>query len=89
LSKIIKIIDYLYSIDHSTGTDRGYYLYIETSHPQTPGQKARLISPKYSRSSSVCLRFYYHMFGQSIGTLNVLLAGTQPLLWTKRYKKIK
>jgi hypothetical protein len=71
--------------DHTTGTDRGYYLYIETSSPQKPGQKARIVSPKYAPSSSVCLKFHYHMYGASIGTLNVLLASTKQLLWTKRY----
>ncbi len=70
-------------VDHSTGTDQGYYLYIETSHPQTPGQKARIISPLYY-PSTVCLRFHYHMFGPSIGSLNVLIAGKQQILWTKR-----
>jgi hypothetical protein len=72
-------------IDHTTGTDHGYYLYIETSFPQSQGQKARIISPMYSPSSSVCLRFYYHMFGPSIGVLNVLMAGTKQILWSKRY----
>ena len=43
----------------------------------------------YSPSSSVCLRFYYHMFGPSIGTLNVLLATTKTVLWTKKYIKIR
>ncbi|CAF4185562.1 unnamed protein product, partial [Rotaria sp. Silwood2] len=71
------------STDHTTGTDRGYYLYIETSSPQIAGQKARIISPMYTPSSSICLKFYYHMYGPSIGILNVLIAGTQRLLWTK------
>ncbi len=70
--------------DHTTQTARGYYLHIETSAPQTPGQKARIVSPMYTPSSSVCLRFYYHMFGPSIGTLNILIAGSTQLLWTQR-----
>lgn len=74
----------MYFIDHSTGTDQGYYMYIETSFPQSTGQKARLLSPKYTGSSSVCLRFYYHMFGASIGSLNILIAGKPSYLWTKR-----
>ncbi|UJR31098.1 hypothetical protein I4U23_018606, partial [Adineta vaga] len=71
------------STDHTTGTDRGYYLYIETSSPQKPGDKARIVSPMYAASSSVCLKFHYHMYGASIGTLNVLMANTKQLLWTK------
>ncbi len=78
----------MYSVDHSTGTDRGYYLYIDASDPQSSGKKARLLSPMYS-PSTVCLRFYYYMFGPSTGTLNVLIAGQQKALWIKRYKKKK
>ena len=74
----------MYYTDHTTGTDQGYYLYIESSFPQMSGQKARIISPMYY-PSSICLRFYYHMFGPSTGTLKVLLVGTQQTLWTKRY----
>ena len=86
ISKII--IFFIKYVDHTTQTDHGYYLYIETSHPQISGQKARIISPMYSlssSSSSVCFRFYYHMFGSSIGTLNFLMTSTKQILWTKRY----
>ena len=75
---------FCFYIDHTTGTDRGYYLYIETSLPQTTGQKARIVSPMYSSSSSVCVKFYYHMYGASIGTLNVLMASSKQVIWSKR-----
>ncbi|CAF4840990.1 unnamed protein product, partial [Rotaria sp. Silwood1] len=57
--------------DHTTGT--GYYIYIEASLPQKPGDRAWLASPLISPTTSSCLVFYYHMFGPDIGTLNVML----------------
>ena len=46
-------------------------MYIETSYPVTAGKKARLASPTYSSTTGKCLSFWYHMYGSSIGTLNV------------------
>lgn len=45
----------------------------QTSFPQTPNQKARLISPTYPKTlgDGDCFKFWYHLYGQSIGTLNV------------------
>ena len=48
----------------------GHYMFIEASG-RTLGQKARLISPKYTDSSAMCLQFFYHMYGSGIGILNV------------------
>lgn len=47
-------------------------MYIETSSPRRPGDVARLISSGFlPRFTRVCLRFWYHMYGSSIGTLTV------------------
>ena len=48
-------------------------MYIETSAPRSIGQVARLMSPAYNKwSTPVCtLTFWYHMYGGTIGTLNV------------------
>ena len=48
-------------------------MYIETSSPRQYGDNAKL---EFSVSSSdigklACLRFYYHMYGDTINTLNV------------------
>ncbi|XP_078360420.1 MAM and LDL-receptor class A domain-containing protein 1-like isoform X2 [Oculina patagonica] len=64
------------SADHTTGSYYGYYMYIETSYHQ-PGDNAILISPKFSFSGKRCLQFYYHMYGASMGTLNVFLNGAR------------
>jgi len=60
------------STDHTTLSQLGYYMYIETSSPRRPGQKARLISANYG-ASTACFKFWYHLFGRSIGGLNVWL----------------
>ncbi|XP_072170527.1 thyroid hormone-induced protein B-like [Diadema setosum] len=54
--------------DHTTGY--GYYMYIETS-PSYYGQDARLISPAQYRYGPQCLKFWYHMYGITINSLNV------------------
>ena len=47
-------------------------MYIETSAPRRPNDRARLTSPSYpAATDNECLQFYYHMYGRNIGTLNV------------------
>ncbi|CAH1255407.1 NOTCH2 [Branchiostoma lanceolatum] len=54
--------------DHTTGY--GQYAHIEaTGH--TGGKKARLAGPIMPITSGTCLQFYYHLYGPSMGTLNV------------------
>ncbi|KAI8507319.1 MAM domain-containing glycosylphosphatidylinositol anchor protein 2 [Branchiostoma belcheri] len=61
------------SVDHTLGTALGYYMYLETS-AGTSGDAARLVSSPFpANSAPYCLRFYYHMFGDSTGTLNVYI----------------
>jgi hypothetical protein len=79
------------SFDHTTGI--GYYSFIETSSPQSKGEKARLISSIQTSSKEFCLIFWHHMFGEDIGTLNVYLDQhesnnlesnfNRTLIWTK------
>ena len=45
-------------------------MYIETS-TGNQGAKARLLTPFFVNRGTKCIRFYYHMYGASIGTLNV------------------
>ena len=46
-------------------------MYIEASSPRRQGDKARLVSKTYPATNNQCLSFWYHMYGISIGTLNV------------------
>lgn len=63
------------SFDHTFGQNSsGYYLYLESSYPRTPGEIARLYSPAYTHlegTSDACFEFYYHSFGKAIGSLRV------------------
>nr|XP_032642397.1 MAM domain-containing glycosylphosphatidylinositol anchor protein 2 [Chelonoidis abingdonii] len=65
-----------------SGSKEGFYMYIETSRPRLEGEKARLLSPVFSvapknpygvTNTAYCFSFYYHMYGQHIGSLNVYL----------------
>lgn len=49
-------------------------MYIETSAPRRPGDKARLISPTINGNFAQCVSFYYHMYGPHVKSLNVYLA---------------
>ncbi|KAM7428099.1 hypothetical protein ABFA07_020874 [Porites harrisoni] len=49
----------------------GKYMYIETSSPRRPGDKAKLVVTVPNNGEASCLSFYYHMYGATVGTLNV------------------
>lgn len=53
----------------------GHYMYIETSAPRRKGDKARLLSEDFSPTTirGRCVKFWYHMYGATIGTLRVLV----------------
>ena len=46
-------------------------MYIETSSPRKPGDKAKLVLSVPNKGKTLCLSFYYHMYGATVGTLNV------------------
>ncbi|XP_018336528.1 zonadhesin [Agrilus planipennis] len=60
--------------DHTKGEQgNGYYMYIESSS-RTENETARLISPIYDKvDTNACFKFFYHMYGSSIGTLRIYL----------------
>ena len=62
----------------------GYYMYTEASS-RRPGDKARLLGPTQPATQGKCLRFFYHMKGAGIGTLNVFYKSQNVLhrLWTR------
>uniref|UniRef100_A0A8C5MKX6 MAM and LDL receptor class A domain containing 1 n=1 Tax=Leptobrachium leishanense TaxID=445787 RepID=A0A8C5MKX6_9ANUR len=58
--------------DHTLQNPFGYYVFIESSFPQLPRQRAKLSGPLISRWSKGCkLIFYFHMYGGGIGLLTV------------------
>ncbi len=50
-------------------------MYIEATG-QSPGDNAKLELAVPGNNSSACLKFYYHMYGWDMGTLNVFNGNT-------------
>lgn len=65
----------------------GHYMYTEVSPTGlAKGANARLLSPRYPPTKGSCLQFWYHMYGRSIGTLNVYIRGSawaMTKVWSK------
>ncbi|XP_078345359.1 neuropilin-1a-like [Oculina patagonica] len=60
-----------------------FYIHLESSYPRSKGESVRFESP-YVISSYKCVAFWYHMWGEYIGRLNVFLVdrlGSEKLLW--------
>ncbi|XP_055626420.1 MAM and LDL-receptor class A domain-containing protein 1-like [Toxorhynchites rutilus septentrionalis] len=69
------------SSDHTTGVPlNGHFIMIDSSE-QFTNDSAYLFSPVYTSNYSMnaCFQFYYHMFGDSVGTLAVYV---KPLTMT-------
>ncbi|XP_053687347.1 uncharacterized protein LOC128736873 [Sabethes cyaneus] len=59
--------------DHTTMTPlAGHFMMVDSSE-QFTNETARMLSPVYTSNYSVnaCFLFYYHMFGDAVGTLSV------------------
>eukprot|EP00116_Pleurobrachia_bachei_P000447 sb/3460709/ len=73
--------------DHTTGTQSGTYIYIESSSPRKPGDMAAVKSPNIQYTGSRCfMSFWYHMNGQHIGNLEVFQLdryGNREMVWEK------
>nr|XP_039272222.1 MAM and LDL-receptor class A domain-containing protein 1-like [Styela clava] len=62
--------------DHTQGNENGYYMYVESSPPAQPGQKARIVGPLIQSNGVTnvkCFTFWYHMYGRDMGTLAVYM----------------
>lgn len=74
------------SADHTTGTTTGNYLYVETSCSGTgfPNYQANLLSPSIdlTGTNDVQFEFWYHMYGQSMGTLHIDVSSDGGTSWT-------
>ena len=46
-------------------------MYIETSYPRVAGDNAKLALSVSGNGELSCLEFYYHMYGDTMGTLTV------------------
>ena len=52
-------------------------MYIETSSPRKPGENAKLVVTVPKNGRPACLSFYYHMYGATVGALNVYSGSTK------------
>ena len=62
--------------DHTIGNASGWYMYIETSAPRTPGEIAVFSSKNAypATTDNQCrLRFWYHMWGNTVANMTVRL----------------
>ena len=78
---------YLSLITYSLCQASGYYVYIETSS-RAYGDEARISSSTVDDTPRGCLMFWYHMHGETVDTLNVLLyrnSGTSSprVIWSR------
>ncbi|CAF0853287.1 unnamed protein product [Didymodactylos carnosus] len=75
--------------NHTLGTAQGYFMYIDASSSQKPGDKGRLVSIIEQPVNGRCLEFWYHMYGKNIGQLNVYITTNasgnyvRTLLWSR------
>ncbi|MBN2445692.1 MAG: hypothetical protein JXO22_03145, partial [Phycisphaerae bacterium] len=70
------------SVDHTLGTSAGYYVYTEASG-YYPSYMAILNTPCFDLSTLTTpqLRFWYHMYGATMGTLSVEVSGDNCVTW--------
>ena len=52
-------------------SNAGHYMYIESSSPRHSNDKAQMYSKPYNPTGGSCLTFWYNMYGQDVGTLNL------------------
>ncbi|XP_071956934.1 MAM and LDL-receptor class A domain-containing protein 2-like [Antedon mediterranea] len=80
------------SRDHTLDSTSGWYIYIETSSPRLNGDRAKISSYVIKSTVQTCtMRFWYHMLGDHIGTLNVytrtMVNAPMVLEWTQEGDK--
>ncbi|KAF8778577.1 MAM and LDL-receptor class A domain-containing [Argiope bruennichi] len=69
------------SIDHTTGTANGTYLFVNVSAAKTNAVSLQTVAIK----KDYCVRFFYHMYGADIGSLTVSTQSVSQASDTKKY----
>ncbi|XP_077864149.1 MAM and LDL-receptor class A domain-containing protein 1-like [Saccoglossus kowalevskii] len=70
--------------DHTTGTQEGWYAYVQQTLHIGLNVQASLTNPAWTGPK--CLTFWYHMYGSSLGSLSVLLDTGQMIhesIWSR------
>ena len=70
-------------VDHTLGTEEGYYMYTEASGDNNPEKTAIFVGPCFDLSplSAPKLSFWYHMSGESMGSLYLEVSGDDCATW--------
>ncbi|MCP9201291.1 DUF6443 domain-containing protein [Gramella sp. GC03-9] len=67
--------------------DGSYYIYTESSSPNFPSKTAIITSPSYDVSSISAFTFNYHMYGATIGSIQLQISsnggGSWGTIWSK------
>jgi len=61
-------------VDHNPGTFAGKYAYVESSFPCSSGNPTALLNSPFFDFTNISVpgvSFWYHMFGQSMGTMHI------------------
>ncbi|CAH1789267.1 unnamed protein product, partial [Owenia fusiformis] len=72
--------------DRTRGREEGHYVFIETTGDTPPsGERAGYLTPLFNVKDGSTLEFYYHMYGDTISTLNVYTqeGNSKQIIWTK------
>ncbi|GBN19165.1 MAM and LDL-receptor class A domain-containing protein 1, partial [Araneus ventricosus] len=69
------------SVDHTTGTENGTYLFVNVSAAKTKEVSLQTVLIK----KGYCVRFFYHMYGADIGSLTVSTQSVSQATDTKRF----
>jgi len=70
------------AVDHTLGTSSGTYLYTESTNCYN--KEAWLVSPlfNFTNLTNPQLKFYYHMYGSTMGTLSVQVSTDGGTTWS-------
>ncbi|KAF8778550.1 Fibropellin-1 like protein [Argiope bruennichi] len=69
------------SVDHTTGTANGTYLFVNVSAAKTNVVSLETVAIR----KDYCVRFFYHMYGADIGSLTVSTQSVHQASDTKKY----
>ncbi|GIY68139.1 hypothetical protein CDAR_255532, partial [Caerostris darwini] len=64
---------------------KGYFMYVSGNNYMTKGNKAHLVSLKQNATEKRCMNFWYHMYGEDVGTMNLIIRTDtdNTTIWTR------
>jgi hypothetical protein len=76
-------------VDHTLGTEEGYYMYTEASGDHSPEKTAILMGPCFDLTplASPELAFWYHMAGDSMGSLYLEISDDDCASWRTAFER--